>query len=197
MKLKDLLKNIFANGPLPQHNLNSEPDYILDREYILMFKDMIHECDEFRDVTEIIVPEHQVFLMGNHNTATSVSLKLCDGIRFVNRCYLTSISLTPALYDPNRKHSYVKNNALITPTMYDVETFTPYREMRIRWSPELAQDVSIPQGEIDLRQRLHDILDDMLDNINEYQIKPIRGVIVRGVFEYEVPEEEKTYYLEL
>lgn len=198
MKLKDLLKEIYTVRLTKFNTVDNGNLYELNKDHLTMFKEMLLDCEEFRDVDDLIIPNHSVLLMGSHNAINSISLKLCDGVRFINRCYLHSITLTPPLYDPNKMNKFVKNNAMVTPTIYDPENFTPYKEIRLKWSPELAQDVfNIPEEENNLRRDLHDVLDDILDNMNDYQIRPVRGVIVKGVFEYIKPREENEYFIEL
>lgn len=198
MKLKDLLKEIYTVRLTKFNTVDNGNLYELNKDHLTMFKEMLLDCEEFRDVDDLIIPNHSVLLMGSHNAINSISLKLCDGVRFINRCYLHSITLTPPLYDPNKMNKFVKNNAMVTPTIYDPENFTPYKEIRLKWSPELAQDVfNIPEEENNLRRDLHDVLDDILDNMNDYQIRPVRGVIVKGVFEYIKPREENECFIEL
>jgi hypothetical protein len=47
----------------------------------------------------------------------------------------------------------------------------------------MAQDVSGANDELTLRNDIHKLLDDVLDNPEEYKTKGLRGVLVRGLFE--------------
>lgn len=185
MKLKDLLKEIFSNGML---ETTYGFDYRLNSNYIEMFIDMILDCEEFTDVHEIIVPQTPIFLMDKNKIVNSIKLKMVDGIRFKNKCYLNSIWVTPPIFDPESLKigkSYVKNDAIITPTIYNEETFEPIKEIRLKWSPE----------EINPRQRLHQILDDIIDHPEEYSVKLFREIVVCGVFEYDSPQENRPYHI--
>lgn len=202
MKLKDLLKDIFSNGPLPQETTftGGFDDYCLDRYYLEMFKDMILECEEFEEVDNLIITQYPVFENDNGQVNAVKNYLMTDGVKFKDSCYLYSISLTPQMYDPTGKWDYVKNNALITPTQYDRNTFTPLKEFRIAWSPELAQDVrgwSLLEQEISLRERLHQTLDDMIDNPHEYQVHGIRKIMIRGILNYDITETGNEYTISL
>lgn len=201
MKLKELLSDIFSNGPLDFTSMNNGmtySDYMLDKNYLEMFKDMILQCEEFESVTELIIPDRPVFLIDGVGT-TCETIKMVDNMKIRNRCYLYSISITPEIYDPTTMNHHVKNGASLTPIMYNLQTFIPYKEIRMSWSPELVQDVRgwgvpIQDQEIDLRQRLHQTLDDMLDNPHEYLLKGERGVIIRGIFDFELRGDENIKY---
>ena len=203
MKLKDLLESIFKNGPLPQITEDGQSlseDYILNKTYLEEFKDLLMTCDEFKDVTELILPDYPVFLMDETKKVNCFNLFLYDELKIKNKCYLYSINLTPPIFNLDNINSVVKNNASLTPTIYDDKTFTPYREIKLRWSPETTQDVdtfNFVTEENNLRQRLHETLDDILDNPKEYQIKPNRSVIIRGVFEYDYPQGTKKIIINL
>lgn len=192
MKIKDLVKQIFQNGPLPQSNMNY--DYLLNEQYISLFKNQILECDEFKNVTN--------FNVGSINDLNNfVSIKLTDNLVFKNTCQLYSIYLSPPTFNPDllRLGKSVKNGAMITPTHYDEETFTPIKQIRLNWSPELSNDVSscyLPQ-EICLREKLHEILDDILDNPKDYEIKMERAIILRGIFDYDVKKDDNLTFVSL
>jgi hypothetical protein len=47
----------------------------------------------------------------------------------------------------------------------------------------MAQDVYGANDELTLRNDIHKLLDDVLDNPEEYKTKGLRGVLVRGLFE--------------
>jgi hypothetical protein len=67
--------------------------------------------------------------------------------------------------------------------MYDPMTFEPRKHILLTWSPEMAQDVSGANHEFTLRNDIHKLLDDVLDNPEEYKTKGFRGIMVRGLFE--------------
>ena len=104
-------------------------------------------------------------------------------MEFKGRCYLLSLALTPEMYDPNILLKPVKNGAAMGPTMYDPLTFIPRKHILLTWSPEMVQDVSGTKDELTLRNDIHKLLDDVLDNPEEYKTKGLRAVLVRGLFE--------------
>jgi hypothetical protein len=87
------------------------------------------------------------------------------------------------MYDPNQLIRPVKNGAAMGPTIYDPSTFEPRKHILLTWSPEISQD--FPGGNYDstLRNDIHKLLDDVLDNPEEYKTKGLRGVLIRGLFE--------------
>ena len=86
------------------------------------------------------------------------------------------------MYNPDTLHSPVKDGAAITPTLYDTKTFEPKKKIVLEFKPERVQD-GITNHEAVIRQELHDLLDKVLDNPEEYQIKGERGLLIRGIFE--------------
>jgi hypothetical protein len=87
------------------------------------------------------------------------------------------------MYDPNQLLKPVKNGAAMGPTIYDPSTFEPRKHILLTWSPEMAQDLSGTNDELTLRNDIHKLLDDVLDNPDEYKTKGTRYVLVRGLFE--------------
>lgn len=148
------------------------------------YKNIIKECDEFAkcDSLDILT---MPFVKGKYDGKiyTSNTIKLSDLMEFKGRCYLLSLGLTPEMYDPNQLLKPVKNGAAIGPTIYDPTDFTPRKHISLTWSPEMVQDILNIDTEQEQRQILHNLLNDVLDNPEEYKTKGIRGVLVRGLFE--------------
>jgi hypothetical protein len=114
---------------------------------------------------------------------TTETINLSDLIEFKGKCYLLSLSLTPEMYDPHRLIKPVKNGAAIGPLMYDPLTFEPRKHILLTWIPEMVQDILNIDTEQEQRHILHNLLDDVLDNPEEYKTKGTRHVLVRGLFE--------------
>jgi len=148
------------------------------------YKNIIKECDEFAkcDSLDILT---MPLVKGKYpdKIYTTNTIKLSDLMEFKGRCYLLSLGLTPEMYDPSRLLKPVKNGAAIGPTIYDPSTFEPRKHILLTWSPEMAQDVSGANDELTLRNDIHKLLDDVLDNPEEYKTKGMRHVFVRGLFE--------------
>lgn len=179
MKLAELLQILFKNGPIDNFN-NDIGDYLISGDMLKNYKDELMKCDEFSEVLDIqfvTLPSIET-----NNTSTHVkSYIVKEGMKLQGNVILYSISLTPEMYSPN--FEIVKNGASISPSIYSPITFTPYKIISLTWTPELAQDISVTFGENELRKRLHDTLDDILDNPDEYRIKGQRSIMIRGLFD--------------
>jgi len=182
MRLKEFLE-IALIGEQNESNLGFEENVIYG-ENLDKYKHLIKECDEFAksDSLEILT---MPLVKGKYNDKiyTSNTIKLSDLMEFKGRCYLLSLGLTPEMYDPSQLLKPVKNGAAMGPTIYDPLTFTPRKHILLTWSPEMVQDVTGTNDELTLRNDIHKLLDDVLDNPDEYKTKGFRGILVRGLFE--------------
>jgi hypothetical protein len=147
------------------------------------YKNIIKECDEFAKCDSLDILTMPLVKGKNGEIYTTNTIKLSDLTEFKGRCYLLSLGLTPEMYDPSRLLKPVKNGAAMGPTIYDIDTFEPRKHILLTWSPEMAQDVSGANDELTLRNDIHKLLDDVLDNPEEYKTKGLRGVLVRGLCE--------------
>jgi hypothetical protein len=139
--------------------------------------------DEFKECDSLEILEHPLVKDKNGEILTTSTVKLSDVMTFKGKCYLLSLTLTPEMYDPIKAFEPVKNGASISPTVYDPMTFEPRKHILLTWSPEMAQDLLGTNNEGTLRNDIHKLLDDVLNNPEEYQTKGFRGVLVRGLFE--------------
>jgi hypothetical protein len=186
MKLKEFLE-VALLGKKDNPNLTNQTfvdETCLYGKELDKYKNIIKECDEFAkcDSLDILT---MPLAKGKYpdKIYTTNTIKLSDLMEFKGRCYLLSLGLTPEMYDPSRLLKPVKNGAAIGPTIYDPSTFEPRKHILLTWSPEMAQDVSGANDELTLRNDIHKLLDDVLDNPEEYKTKGLRGVLVRGLFE--------------
>ena len=147
------------------------------------YKKIIKECDEFAKCDSLDILTMPLVKCKNDKVYTTETIKLSDLMEFKGRCYLLSLSLTPEMYDPTQLIKPVKNGAAIGPVMYDPMTFEPRKHILLTWSPEMAQDMVGVDNESTLRNDIHKLLDDVLDNPEEYKTKGTRHVLVRGLFE--------------
>jgi hypothetical protein len=147
------------------------------------YKKIIKECDEFAKCDSLDILTMPLVKGKNGETYTPYTMKLSDLTEFKGRCYLLSLAITPKMYDPNQLLKPVKNGAAMGPTIYDQLTFEPRKHILLTWSPEMAQDMSGTNDELTLRNDIHKLLDDVLDNPDEYKTKSFRGILVRGLFE--------------
>jgi hypothetical protein len=147
------------------------------------YKNIIKECDEFAKCDSLDILTMPLVKGNDDKIYSANTVKLSDLMEFKGKCYLLSLALTPEMYDPNQLLKPVKNGAAIGPVMYDPMTFEPRKHILLTWSPEMAQDVSGANHEFTLRNDIHKLLDDVLDNPEEYKTKGFRGIMVRGLFE--------------
>ena len=177
MKLKELLTNTFGEKSIVDY-----PNDQFRKLELESLKEELLKCDEFSECEGIEFMEFPVQEIEG-KTYSVQTMKLGDNTKFDGKVFLYNLSLTPAMFDPNKIHTPVKNGAAITPALYDPTTFLPTKKIVLTWSPEMAQDMSGTNDELTLRNDIHKLLDDVLDNPEEYKTKGMRHVLVRGLFE--------------
>jgi len=175
MKLKEFIEVVVAG------NNDNVTGVTLYGEQLLPYKDIIKKCDEFSGCDELIILGSPLPFGPKLLTPSTISLG--NDVKFIKTCYLLSLDLTPTMYNPNKLLTPVKNGAGISPTIYNPETFELYKHIILTWSPEMAKDLSGINPEDTLKNNIRMLLDDVLENPAEYQIKGDRGVMVRGIFE--------------
>ena len=197
MKLQELLSEILSSGEYPKVNSRfGIVDGTIYGEDLEQFKERILQTEEFSECEELIIMKHPVIAVENGKTVHNVTYKHKEGQKYKGKCYLLSLALTPEMFDPKTMHTPVLNGACITPTMYDPTTFEPKKKIVLEFSPEMAQDQYIyavgspsmieeaeKNGETIIRKQLHETLDKILDNPENYQVKGEKGLLVRGFFE--------------
>jgi len=179
MKLKEFIEIV----KLSKESGDLGIDNILYGKNLEKYKDILLNTDEFKECDSLEILEYPIVKSKNGEALTVPTTKLSDVMKFKGKCYLLTLDLTPEMYDPNQLHKPVKNGAAISPVMYDPVTFEPKKHIVLSWSPEMAQDMSGTNNEETLRNDIHKLLDEVLDNPDEYRIKGFRGVFVRGLFE--------------
>ena len=148
------------------------------------YKHLIKECDEFAKCDSLDILTMPIVKGNDDKIYSANTVKLSDLMEFKGRCYLLSLGLTPEMYDPSRLLKPVKNGAAMGPVIYDPATFEPRKHILLTWTPEMAQDLfEGTNNEETLRNDIHKLLDDVLDNPEEYKTKGVRGIMVRGLFE--------------
>lgn len=183
MKLKELLFDTFGENvsyPFDQfRKLELEP-----------IKEELLKCDEFSLCDEIEFMEFPVQKIDD-NSYTAQTIKVGKDMKFTGKVYIYNISFTPEMYDPNKIYVPVKDGASITPTIYDPFDFTPKKKIVLEYSPEAIMDET---NEETKKQEIRDLLDKVLENPQDYQVKGEREVLVRGVFKVN-SEKEKPPFL--
>ena len=179
MKLKELIEIV----ELSRNDNGLYMDNLLYGKNLEKYKKIIMNTDEFKECDSLEILEHPLVKSNNGEILNTSTVKLSDVMKFKGKCYLLSLTLTPEMYDPNQLIKPVKNGAAMGPVIYDPMTFEPRKHILLTWSPEMAQDLLGTNNEETLRNDIHKLLDDVLDNPEEYQTKGFRGVLVRGLFE--------------
>ena len=94
--------------------------------------------------------------------------------------YVYKVLFTPVMYDPMELHTPVKDGCVFAPTIYDPATFEPKQSITITWSPDFPQDIDAPARTYeDDKQMIHDLLEKVLTNPEEYRPAGFRASIVR------------------
>ena len=187
MKLKELMDNVFNDGPVKPYDTMSfgMGNYTLYGEKeLLEYKEKLLECDEFSEVNELNFMSLP-FITIDNKSLNAQTLKINGDTKIKGKCYLLSVMYTPEMFDPSTFNKPVKDGAAITPIVYDPTTFEPKRSILLSFSPERKQEFPPSEfnGEELIRQELHDLLDKVIDNPDEYIVKGTRGLIIRGIFE--------------
>ena len=181
MKIKELLDVVFKDGPVKHENFNITDYCLYGKKHLEHIKEEILKCEEFSECTELTILDNPAY--ENDGKSCKVqTYKVIEGQKFGGKGFLLSISLSPEIFNPETIHKPVKDGACITPTLYDPLTFEPTKKIVLQFSPERVQDGISNNVEV-IGQELHDLLDKVLDNPQDYQIKGERSVLVRGIFE--------------
>ena len=94
--------------------------------------------------------------------------------------YVYQILFTPKMYDPKTIHQPVKDGCTFGPLLYNPETFEPSRSITITFSPTFPQDIDSKEDQKQvMKQFLHDKLDKVLTNPEEYIPEAFRGCMLR------------------
>lgn len=182
MKLKELLEREFKDGPKIYGKHPTETVYVLKGKELDRVKEELMSCDEFLDVEDIVVSSNATTY-----PLTMSIVKLTEDIRFNKILYLNEISLTSTLYSPEDFNIEIKDGCSISPVLYSQEDFIPYKKISIKVNVE-----SLADYKDEYRKELHLKLDDMLDNKSEYELKGVRGVLIRFKGSYDVSEKSKS-----
>jgi len=200
-KLVDVVKQILTSSEVE----STIHDYYTEEEkhslYGNLLKNdiigkMIFSCEEFSEVESIEIvdsPAFNIIESANRATCKEVStLMLNEDTKFKGKIYIYSIQLSHENFDMNSFMNNGEDDILLTPTIYDQNTFTPRKGITLFFSPETAQDMSLPvciynkNGEKietnKFKENMHKLLDKALDNSEKYKAKGFRKIIVRGYF---------------
>ena len=183
MELKDFISELVKN-----YDRKDQPPFgmvdntLYGKKDLEPIKDKILQFPEFSGLSSLEIIDYPTFETGGRMISVP-TYRLSDVSSFKGNGYILSLALTPEMYDPKTLHNPIKDGAAITPALYNPLTFEPKKKIVLEFSPEMAQDLQMANGEAILRQHLHDLLDKVLDNPEDYLIKGERAVLVRGFFD--------------
>ena len=147
-----------------------------------LIEKQLNECDEFKNVTKLVILDTPFTTNKDGDVIEAHSIKLNDNLKFSGKLYLYAIIRTPEMYNINTMYTPVKDGCCITPTIYNPETFVPVKHIMLAFSPEQLQDSGMTKDN-STRKQLHNMLDTILDNQNEYQVRGEHGIILRCIAE--------------
>ena len=181
MKLKEFVEIVQLSQP--------EDNLLMDNQLygknLEKYKEIIFKTDEFNECESLDILEYPLSKSKDGKVLTPYTIKLSDVMKFKGRCYLLSLTLTPEMYDPSLMLKPVKDGAAIGPTIYNSITFEPTRQILLSYNPSVHFnfDNKFEPTEEFKRNEIHQLLDKVLDNFDEYKIKGVKEVLVRGLFE--------------
>lgn len=129
----------------------------------------LKQVDEFKNSDLRILNNSPIPYNGKIEKIKTIMLK--EEMSFKGITKLSSISLSPLVYDPSESLKPVKDNCTVTPLIYDPIEFTPYKSIILRYDPE-----KVDQNE------LHKKLDDIMADPTQYQCKGHRYIMISGIF---------------
>jgi hypothetical protein len=138
----------------------------------------IKKCDEFSRLDDLFLTElpHAEI---NGIEYKSLTYLIREGVQFIGRFHLYSITATPMMFSMNHLISD-DFSPKITPVFYDPIDFKARRGLYLSWdaeSPAIAMDEEVIKG---LRDKFHYDIDMALSNPKKYLVEGECGIMVRG-----------------
>ncbi len=201
MDLKELMYNFEKNNSkkLNDNNFiaglnNFSFNEIRGDELKKIYKDL-KKTREFKDCELIIVDTPQLHFsdidlekkhimlekMGSLKTKTKLceSVKLGNINRFKKKCYLCSLTLSPEVFSPEDLNKEVKDGASISTLIYNPINFEPHKILKLKINhDELAYNKK------EIIKNAQKLVEDIINNSEEYTPKGNRHIIFRGVFQH-------------
>jgi hypothetical protein len=156
------------------------------KEQLEQIKEILPAFDEFKDCgSDFTFTEYPVFTTrdayGKEIPTSTQIHKAGENFRIPKGAVIYAISRSPEIY----KDEDLKLRVGITPTIYDPADFVPYKYITLKYSVEFPQDLKLQanmseeDADKELRSLLHQQLDMILDNPDQYKPKPSYFLFVR------------------
>lgn len=170
----DILKNKEYQGDITDLRISSYD--LIPYHYYLTKCDMFKGCNLDLSANTLKVDDMHTF-------------KLSNETKFVGDFILDYITFTPQLFVGSVLTVRPDNDAIISPTLYDLETFTPYRYIKIWLTPEHGGDISDKV----IKNNLMDRFEKILNNPEEYASVKTHGLLLRGKFKTSITDTTITH----
>lgn len=188
MKLRNILEDIIVinnndinekMGNLDSSNvkLSNFDNISLGPKELRKFKDLILSTEEFKDVDNLIIVDTPLVCDNSGKSYKVESMVFKDDLKLSGTVVLYNVGLSPEINDPNRVGAIFNEFGIVmTPTQYNPINFKASKTVKF--------SVDIDQTDVDeIREGLHDKVDELMDNLDVYTPTPTRELIMRGLFE--------------
>lgn len=156
--------------------------YKLPPEQLSKVEEVLVDFYEFERIVWVQLPSG---MMEDGESAFVVNThRIADDMQPVDTykdkvAYFYSIAFTPEMYNPTILTTPVKDGCVLGPIIYNPETFLPKRSITIEWSPEFPIDLENPMSWEDEKKILHDKLEMVLENPDDYKPTGLRYGMLR------------------
>lgn len=185
MKLVDLVAHILS-AESDITNFKFLKDGIITHEILEKYKKELAQCDEFKEASHIGFMEFPVIQDTYGVTKGAVSVNLSENHVFHGYVILNSI-LAKKVPGGGSISDFMKygknNNPIITPVYYNIETFNPVKYIILNFNPETTQDKYSLGEENEIRIKLTEQLNNVLDSPADYEMNSEYVITLRGLFE--------------
>jgi hypothetical protein len=164
MELEEIIKEI----------VNKKGSYndIITKEDLIPYYYHLTHCTSFRDC-------NIEFLDDATRYPKPKSIKLSGGPMFKGTVLIGDFTVTPPLYILDELNKRPENDAMISPVFYNPADFTPYKFIKIWFSPEKLND---DYADSVIRNSLIGKFNDVLNNPKKYAAPKNHGLIMKGIF---------------
>ena len=207
-KLSDVVKQIITSNKIDSEKSITNDSWSPEKYWLggsILKNDIIGKllfsCEEFSEVESIEIVDNPAFPLDGNAILTD-TITLSEDTKFKGKIYIYSIQLSHENFDMNSLMDDSMDNILLTPCIYNPQTFTPKKGITLFFSPEAAQDMSVPvciytnngyKIDVDrFKENMHKLLDKALQNPEEYKAKGFRKIMIRGYFPEKITSSNNT-----